>query len=152
MCGREGGVAVRFVDTNILLYAISADPRESSKNAVALRQLESTDLALSVQVLQEFYVQSTRPTRTGRITHQQALALIESWLRFPVQETTVEMVQAALAAKERFQLSYWDAAIVEAARALGCKEVLSEDLNAGQNYAGIRGVNPFLTRGRRTNQ
>ena len=143
---------MRFADTNILLYAISTDPREAAKTAEALKQLESTDLALSVQVLQEFYVQSTRPTRSGRITRQQAFALIESWLRFPVQETTVEIVRAALAASERFQLSYWDAAIIEAARALGCKVVLSEDLSAGQSYGGIRVVNPFLTKGRRSSQ
>ena len=142
---------MRFVDTNILLYAISTDPRETAKTAVAIKQLESTDLALSVQVLQEFYVQSTRPTRTGRISRQQALALIESWLRFPTQETTVEILRAALEASQRYQLSYWDAAIVEAARALGCKEVLSEDLNAEQSYGGVRVINPFLPKKRKSN-
>ncbi len=141
---------MRFVDTNILLYAISTDSRDAAKAAVAIKQLESTDLALSVQVLQEFYVQSTRPTRTGRISHKQALALIESWLRFPAQETTVEILRAALEACQRFQLSYWDAAIIEAARALGCKVVLSEDLNADQSYGGVRVVNPFLPRRRKT--
>lgn len=57
---------------------------------------------------------------------------------------TVPVLQAALAAKARWQLSYWDAAIVEAARASGCDEVLSEDLNHGQDYAGVRVTNPFL--------
>ena len=141
---------MRFVDTNILLYAISTDPAETEKTAVATKLLESTDLAISVQVLQEFYVQSTRATRSGHISHEQAVALIESWLRFPVQELTIEIVRAALLAREQFQLSYWDATIVEAARALGCKVVLSEDMNAGQNYAGVRVVNPFLSRRRRS--
>jgi predicted nucleic acid-binding protein len=139
---------VRFVDTNILLYAISTDPAEAEKTALATRLLESTDLAMSAQVLQEFYVQSTRATRTGRISHDQAVALIESWLRFPVQDLTVEIVRAALGAREQFQLSCWDAAIIEAARTLGCKVVLSEDLNAGQSFAGVRVVNPFLPRRR----
>ncbi len=139
---------MRFVDTNILLYAISTDPAEAGKTAVATKLLESTDLAISVQVLQEFYVQSTRATRTGHISHNQAVALIESWLRFPAQDLTVEIVRAALVAREQFQLSYWDAAIIEAARSLGCKVVLSEDLNTGQSYAGVRVVNPFLPRRR----
>jgi predicted nucleic acid-binding protein len=52
-------------------------------------------------------------------------------------------MMAALEARERFQLSYWDAAIIEAARALGCAQVLSEDLNDSQDYAGVRVVNPF---------
>ena len=46
-------------------------------------------------------------------------------------------------ARERFQISYWDAAIIEASRAMGCPQVLSEDLNDGQDYAGVRVVNPF---------
>jgi predicted nucleic acid-binding protein len=134
---------VRFVDTNILLYAASKDPREAAKRAIALELLDAGDVAISVQVLQEFYVQATRPSRLGNLTHQQALALVEAWLRFPVQDLRVEILRAALSTTQRFQISYWDAAIVEAARALGCQEVLSEDLNAGQSYDGICVINPF---------
>ena len=50
---------------------------------------------------------------------------------------------AALDARQRFQLSYWDAAIIEASRAMGCMQVLSEDLNDGQDYGGVRVANPF---------
>jgi predicted nucleic acid-binding protein len=53
------------------------------------------------------------------------------------------MALAAIATKQRFGISYWDAAIIEAARALGCDVVLSEDLNDGQDYAGVRVQNPF---------
>lgn len=49
----------------------------------------------------------------------------------------------SLATMDCWQLSYWDAAIVEAARTLGCEEVLSEDLNSGQDFDGVRAVNPF---------
>jgi predicted nucleic acid-binding protein len=42
-----------------------------------------------------------------------------------------------------FQLSYWDAAIIEASRAMGCTQVLSEDLSDGQDYGGVRVTNPF---------
>ena len=96
-----------------------------------------------MQVLQEFYVQATRSTKPNRIPHEQAVALIEAWLRFRVQELTIPILLAALRTKARYQLSYWDAAIIEAARAAGCRELYSEDLNAGQDYDGVRVVNPF---------
>jgi predicted nucleic acid-binding protein len=134
---------VRFIDTNILLYAISRDPGEQDKAKRANDILTDRDLTLSVQVLQEFYVQATRASRPDAIAHQQAARLIESFRRFEVQDVTSAIMLAALDASQRFQLSYWDAAIIEASRAMGCTEVLSEDLNDGQDYAGVRVTNPF---------
>ena len=134
---------MQFVDTDILLYAISRDPAERDKAKRADEILSGRDLALSVQVLQEFYVQATRAGRPDPITHQQAVRLIESFRRFPVQDITSAIVTAALAARDRFQLSYWDSAIIEASRAMGCAEVLSEDMADGQDYAGVRVTNPF---------
>jgi len=134
---------MRFVDSNILLYAASKSPNERDKAATATSILSGLDLAVSVQVLQEFYTQATRATRTDRISHEQATLLIRSFCRYPVQETTLALVEAALRTTERFQISYWDAAIIEAARALGCREILSEDLNDGQDYGGVQVVNPF---------
>jgi predicted nucleic acid-binding protein len=134
---------MRFVDTNILLYAVSTVPEEQQKARVALMILDDEDLALSVQVLQEFYVQAVRTSRPERLSHEQASLLIEAFLRFPVQETTVELALAAVRSAQRFGISYWDAAIIEAARILGCTVVLTEDLNDGQNYGGVRVENPF---------
>jgi predicted nucleic acid-binding protein len=134
---------MRFVDTNVLLYAVSTDPAEARKAAVARELLEADDLALSVQVLQEFYVQATREGRPGRLTHEQATLLIESLLRFPAQDTTVALLRGALELKRRHHLSYWDASTLEAARQLGCATVLSEDLAHGRDYGGVRVVNPF---------
>lgn len=135
---------MRFVDTNILLYAVSTDEQEAPKRVVARTLLKTTDLGLSVQVLQEFYVQATRASRAGALTTDQAMNLVEAWLRYPVQEITVAVMQAALNASVRWNLSYWDAAIIEAARALGCSTVLSEDLQHHRSFAGVRVVNPFL--------
>jgi predicted nucleic acid-binding protein len=135
--------SVRFVDTNVPLYAISRDPVEQLKRARANDILDCTDVALSVQVLQEFYVQATRPTKESPLTHDQATRLIESFLRFPVQDVTTAVVLAALETCERRRISYWDAAILEAARALGCDVVLSEDLTDGEDYGGVRVENPF---------
>jgi predicted nucleic acid-binding protein len=81
--------------------------------------IDERDLALSVQVLREFYVQATRTSITSGI------------------------VMAAVDTRHRFQLSYWDAAIIEASRAMGCTEVLSVDLSDGQDYDGVRVTNPF---------
>ena len=134
---------MRFVDSNILLYATSKSPDERDKALRANDILNAVDLALSVQVLQEFYVQATRATRSDRLSHRQATLLITSFCRYPVQEATLALLDAALRTTERFQVSYWDAAIIEAARALGCREVLSEDLGDGQDYGGVRVVNPF---------
>jgi predicted nucleic acid-binding protein len=134
---------VRFIDTNVLLYAISRDPAEQDKAKRANEILADRDLALSVQVLQEFYVQATIASRSDPIPHQQAVRLIESFRRFAVQDITNAVLMAALDTRRRFQLSYWDSAIIEASRAMGCAEVLSEDLGDGQDYAGVRVVNPF---------
>ena len=134
---------MRFVDTNVLLYAISRDPVEAGKAARANEILAAGDIGLSVQVLQEFYVQSTRASRSDAITHAQAAGLIEAWCRFPVQAVTVELMGAALATRSRFGISYWDAAILEAGRALGCSVVLSEDLDPGTDYDGLRVEDPF---------
>jgi len=134
---------VQFIDTNVLLYTISRDPAEQDKAKRANDILAGHDLGLSVQVLQEFYVQATRQSRFDAISHQQAVRLIESFRRFPVQDITSGIMMAALSSRQRFQLSYWDAAIIEASRALGCQVVLSEDLYDGQDYAGVRVTNPF---------
>lgn len=137
---------MRFVDTNVLLYAISRAPEEREKAAVARDLLRQRDLVLSVQVLQEFYVQATRESRSDPLRHDQAVRLVESFCRYPVQNLTVPIVRAALVTRQRWQLSYWDAAIVEAARASGCNLVLSEDLSDGQDYGGVRVENPFPAR------
>jgi len=134
---------VRFIDTNVLLYAISRDPEEREKGELANEILAARDVAVSVQVLQEFYVQATRTNRQDAITHEQAVDLVESFMRFPVAPITAELMRAAFATRRRLRISYWDAAVLEAARALGCDVVLSEDLSDGEDYAGVRVENPF---------
>lgn len=134
---------MRFVDTNVLIYSVTSDRDERAKAERANQILAATDLGLSAQVLQEFYVQATRESRPGRLTHEQASGFVESLLRFPVQPITTGLVRAACATRDRFGISYWDAAILEAARSLGCETVLSEDLNDGQDYEGVRVENPF---------
>jgi predicted nucleic acid-binding protein len=88
---------VRFVDTNVLLYAVSRDPDEQDKAQRANDILETRDVAVSVQVLQEFYVQATRQSRRDPLAHEQAAKLVVSFSRFPVQSITAEVMLAAMA-------------------------------------------------------
>ena len=135
---------MRFVDTNILLYSLDLEPANPAKTAIATEILTGTDLTLSVQVLQEFYVQATHPRRPDALPHDIAVRLIQKWLRFRIQENTVAVLQSALALKDRYQTSYWDAAILAAAKAARCQHLLTEDLNHGQDYDGITVINPFF--------
>jgi predicted nucleic acid-binding protein len=132
-----------FLDTNILLYSISRDPSEAAKRDRAQALLDRDDGALSVQVLQEFYVQATRPSRPDPLPHQIATGLIATWTRFAVQEITLAILHGALEIKAAHGFSYWDSAIIAAARALGCRELFSEDMSHGREIDGVRIVNPF---------
>lgn len=134
---------MNFIDTNVLLYSISANTKERSKRDIARSLLDSDDCALSVQVLQEFYVQATRATRDDRLTHELAVELIETWMRFPIQDMTLPVFAGALRIKEKHRLSYWDSAIVAAAGALGCERLYSEDFSDGSTLEGVTVVNPF---------
>ena len=133
----------QFLDTNVLLYSISTDAAEEPKRTRAIELLEHDGIAVSVQVLQEFYVQATRATRRDRLPHHIAAGLIESWLRLPIQEITRGVLMHALAIKSAHGFSYWDSAIIAAARALGCKEIMTEDISHGREIEGILIVNPF---------
>lgn len=138
---------MRLVDTNILIYAVSPSIEEAEKRRRAQNLLLEGDLAVSVQVLQEFYVQVTRPGRTDALTHSQALRFIESIRGFPVQDITLAVFRTAVSISRRFRLSYWDGAILAAARACGCEAVYTEDLSDGQDYDGLRVINPFSEQG-----
>ncbi|MGH2843837.1 MAG: PIN domain-containing protein [Solirubrobacteraceae bacterium] len=133
----------RFIDTNILLYAVSVEAEEQSKRDQAVEVLQAVDLALSGQVLAEFYAQATRPSRARHLTHTEAADFLEGLGRFPVHPVTAKLVLAAGRSSQRFQISYWDAAIIEAARALECEAVLSEDMQDGMDFGGVRVENPF---------
>jgi len=137
---------VHFLDTNILLYSISRDPTEAGKRDQAIALLDRDDGALSVQVLQELYVQATRPTRPDPLPHDIASGLIAAWTRFRVQDITLGILSSALEIKTRHGFSYWDSAIIAAAQTLGCRELYSEDMTHGREVGGVLIVNPFRRR------
>lgn len=133
-----------FVDTNVLMYASGADDSSLRKTGIARGILRTTKgVVLSLQVLQEFYVSSTRVTRPSNLSHADASALIDSWSRFQIVEPTLETMRRALAIRERYKLAYWDSAIVASAIEAGCTTILSEDWNDGQTVDTLRLENPF---------
>ncbi|NLY00440.1 MAG: PIN domain-containing protein [Rhodopirellula sp.] len=132
-----------FVDTNILLYTIDEDPASASKRQRAQQLLLSEPWGWSIQVAAEFFVNAISPKRPFRLDSADAAALVENWLAYPTLGLTADLVRAAIQLHQRFQLGYWDAAIVAAAKQLGCRTHYSEDLNAGQDYDGVTVVNPF---------
>ena len=136
---------MRFVDTNVAVYAVLTEPGDEGKQRIAemLFNREAGNLAVSIQVLGEFYTQVTRPTRPFHLGHQEAVTAMESLLRYRVQPLTLETFSLAMQYRERFALSYWDCLILAAAKQSGCDAVYSEDMSASQDYDGIRVINPF---------
>jgi predicted nucleic acid-binding protein len=135
---------VEFLDTNILLYAASQQAADQQKAAVArdLLRRGPSEFAISLQVLQEFYVAARAPRKLA-LSHDEALNFCGQWRVFTVLEPTLQLFEAALDLCARHQISYYDAAILAAAKQLGCTRVHSEDLNDGQVYDGVRVENPF---------
>lgn len=134
--------ASKFLDTNILLYAYDLDAAD--KRAVALALVEQGwsslgDTAISIQVLQEIHVNLARKG----VPQAEATQIVRDYLAWPVVENTKDLLMAGLDEQARWQLSFWDALILVAARASGAAELMSEDFNHGQNYGGVRAVNPF---------
>jgi predicted nucleic acid-binding protein len=134
-----------FVDTNVLLYAASAAQRYPAKHAKAWHILKTVELAISAQVLAEFYVnaQKSKP-------HQIPLSRLETarWIdqlcQFTVVAVDQDVVQNAIRDSQRYQISYWDAALIAAAEVVAAPILYTEDLNHGQFYGSVQVINPFL--------
>lgn len=131
-----------FFDTDVLVYAAVGGGKDEHKRERAIDLIESAEFGTSAQVLQEFYVtvvkKASRP-----LSPRQALEWIEQWTAFPCQAIDHQLVRIAVEHSVRYGISYWDAAIVAAAEALGTHTIYSEDLNDGQHYGRVRVVNPF---------
>ena len=135
--------AARFLDTNILLYAYDLDA--PAKRAVALRLVEQGwtalgDTAISVQVLQEMHVNLVK----RGVSQAEATRIVRDLTTWPVVDNSLALLQAGLDEQSRWGISLWDALILAAARASGASELITEDLNHGQDYAGVRVLNPFI--------
>jgi predicted nucleic acid-binding protein len=132
-----------FLDANILLYASSSAPADAAKRERARALMIETPFALSAQVLQEFIANALRKKSLG-LSEANIDATLELASHVPVQPITRELVVKATALRRRHQVSHWDATILAAAAELGCRTLYSEDLAHGQDYDGVRVVNPFV--------
>lgn len=124
--------AERFLDTNILLYGYDLDAPE--KRLIAQSLIEQAwqqpgRTAVSVQVLQEFHVNFTRKGHPV----EEASALIADFCHWPVIDNTLAVFRLGLSLQPRWQLSLWDAMILAAAQANGARELITENLNPGQD-------------------
>jgi predicted nucleic acid-binding protein len=132
-----------FVDTNVLVYAADARAESAAKMKRALELLVTEEVCLSFQFLQEFYANAIHPRKLG-MTPAEAEVWCKTWLKYPIAALGAETFARALGLIRRYQISNWDAAILAAAKQLGCSIVYSEDLSHGQDYDSVRVVNPFL--------
>lgn len=134
-----------FVDSNVLVYA--NDPASDTKHALAGTQLarlwRDGSGALSMQVLQESYVNLTRKV-PNVLTPLDAREVISAYATWPLHSPDLSAVLRASEVAERNHISFWDAMIVVSAQAMGAHTLLTEDLAHGQVIEGVQVVNPFL--------
>ena len=131
-----------FLDTNILVYAYDRDAPAKRKIAVGIVEdgwNQPGSVAISVQVLQELYVNLNR----RGVPREESAVIVGDLTLWPVVENTLDLLGSAFGEQVRWKISFWDALIVAAARAAGASELVTEDLNHGQDYGGIRSTNPF---------
>jgi len=131
-----------FLDSNVLVYAATGDESEAGKRTRALALIETENFALSAQVLQEFYVVVTRKIERP-LSVVQALEWIEEFAAFPCLPIDASLVKIGIEVSIRFQISYWDGAIVAAAESMGADTLYSEELSHGQKYGSVMVINPF---------
>ena len=131
-----------LLDTNVLVYAAAGRGADDWKRRRALDLIESTHFGTSAQVLQDFYVVVTRKAHVA-MPPAEAAEWIERLSSRPVAAIDESLVKQAIHLSAHHQISYWDAAVVAAARNLGAPILYSEDLSHGQSYADVQVLNPF---------
>jgi predicted nucleic acid-binding protein len=133
-----------FIDTNILIYAHDLTAGQKHLRAKGLiRELwENHNGSLSVQVLQEFYVNVTQKVAKP-LSSEAASQIISDLAQWQIHRPSVNDILDAIRIQGRYKISFWDAMIVASALHLGCKTIWSEDLNPGQIYDRVVVSNPF---------
>jgi predicted nucleic acid-binding protein len=133
-----------FVDTNVLVYARdTAEPAKQAQAEEWIHRIWQRGVGrLSVQVLQEYYVTTTRRLEPG-LAPGDAQADVEDLLAWHPVTIDGAVLRRSWLLEDRFALSFWDALIVAAAHAARCDVLLTEDLQDQQDLDGLRVVNPF---------
>jgi predicted nucleic acid-binding protein len=128
----------RFFDTNILIYAFAAGDRRSAR----AEALMADGGVIGVQVLNEFTNVARRKLGWDWAQVDAALAVI-SELVGPVRPLTTDIHARAVKLARDNTLSFYDALVVAAADAAGCRVLLTEDLQHGRKFGGLTVENPF---------
>ena len=134
----------QFVDTNVLVYAYDnqdAQKQQQAKTLLRRLWLEQSG-CISIQVLQEFYVTTTRKLAKP-LTVVEASQIISDLGLWHIHQPQVEDILSAIQIQQRYQLSFWDSMIIRSAAQLGCSIIWTEDLNAGQLIEGCKIQTPF---------
>ncbi|MCP4148747.1 MAG: PIN domain-containing protein [bacterium] len=131
-----------FVDTNILVYSMdSHEPVKQEKSRSLLKRIiKDQYVVISTQVLQEFYVASTRKLNADFLLVKE---IMRSFKNFEVVTITSDIIEDAIDCSILSKISFWDALIISAAEFSKCDELLTEDLNHGQVIRNVTIVNPF---------
>jgi predicted nucleic acid-binding protein len=132
-----------FIDSNVLIYAHDLDAKRKQDTAkrILLELWSDRTGVLSMQVLQEFYVNVTK--KIPRPISKESARLVVSTYSVWCIETTPTEISDAFRIEDESRIGFWDALIVASAIRSGATRILSEDLNAGQTISGIRIDNPF---------
>jgi predicted nucleic acid-binding protein len=135
----------QFVDTNILVYAhdVTAGDKYALARALVAELWDTREGCLSVQVLQEFFVTTTRKIPKP-LDVPAAARIIDDLAHWHVHAPAAGDVLAAVDLHQRTGVSFWDAMILRSAKELGCQILHSEDLNPGQEYDGVLARNPLV--------
>ncbi len=133
-----------FVDSNVLVYAhdLSAGPKQRIAADLLASLWQRRTGCLSIQTLQEFVVNVTRRVEKP-LSISSATVVVEVLAEWQIHSPQASDVVAAMQRQQDFQISFWDAMILQSASRLGCQVLWSEDLNEGQNYGGVTVCNPF---------
>ncbi|HEX3069466.1 MAG TPA: PIN domain-containing protein [Thermoanaerobaculia bacterium] len=133
-----------FVDTNILIYAHDAAAGVKHKRAKALVEelWRNRSGVVSTQILQELVV-NLRRKAAPPLDAKATLDIVTDYLSWQVVVNGGDSILAALELEQRYQISFWDALVIQAAHASGARILYSEDLSDGQMYGSVRVVNPL---------
>ena len=134
-----------FFDTNVLVYLFDDDAPEKQALArrVLQREVEDGRAVLSTQVLQEFFVATTRKL-ADPLSSEDGERAVRDLAELPVIQVTTRLVLDAVRRTRKTGFSFWDALIIETALAGGADRLLTEDLQHGQRIDGLLVENPFI--------
>jgi predicted nucleic acid-binding protein len=141
---KESVMPTSFLDTNVFLYAAmhQLPDEDVHKRSIARRLVADEDYCLSTQILAEFYYNALKKGKV-KLSHVEAMGWVEQMVLQPCVTVDANLVRQGAGISDRYQISYWDGAIIAAAHDLGATTLYSEDLNDGQLYGDVKVINPF---------